>query len=658
MKFFKDSEGLSLALLDIKLASGLYGLDVLHEDRKKEGEDSKKKKNVQQQKKIEREISPQIFPDHDMLSERVRKSCYYGKLPPTDRPSLALTQLAVEQFSMVGIHKLSRLDIARASEMSRDACASPTSLVFALIYLDRLRRCAPDYLASVSSADLFLVSMMVASKFLYDDGEEDEVFNDEWAKSGQMDVKDFNRLEVDFLAAIDWNVNVPQPEFESALQRIERQIAYRELTRRHFSTYSDLDVLSNTEGVAGLWKLLADAAMRVTTVCMAAYAASLFTLLGSTALLNQATPFGPDGVARSYRTLTGGGAGGRNDGRRQSVVDDLSVANTGNHGQPLPPQYHDMDFDIATATTAANFSEILQATADDSHFADVVGGRQQQQPRVSTAELLTASFLVASIKSEDRFNSGDSGGSRRERGGGTLAWDIDRGWDSFNTNPHHHYDDFDDIQTNNGTQDDLTASSTTLTVVPGWLLHKTEFIHHATEHNEYEQETGGGEETDKSILNSILDLILRRGAETPGDTNSDYKGATTRKSSRDIMNDNDDKRQERRVPDLHSSSPSDVLKDDDFWSHFHARRDLFDIEDHDEEAQVRSLALEWSNSVLWNHLPGILRTNTENGAKTSNRNGAKITQQRKPAQCPLRNLLRGNYHHPITMMHQIPISVL
>ena len=62
-----------------------------------------------------------------------------------------------------------------------------------------------------------------------------------------MDVKDFNRLEVDFLAAIDWNVNVPQPEFESALQRIERQIAYRELTRRHFSTYSDLDVLSNTE---------------------------------------------------------------------------------------------------------------------------------------------------------------------------------------------------------------------------------------------------------------------------------------------------------------------------------------------------------------------------------------------------------------------------
>ena len=174
--------------------------------------------------------------------------------------------------------------------MSREACASPTSLVFALIYLDRLRRNSPDFLQNISSADLFLVSMMVASKFLYDDGEEDEVFNDEWAKSGQMDVKDFNRLEVEFLAAIDWKVNVSTTDFESALERIEKEIAYREFSRRDWATYSDLEVLSRSEGVIGLWKFLADTAVRVTTVCMAAYAASLFTLLGSTALLNQ-TPF-------------------------------------------------------------------------------------------------------------------------------------------------------------------------------------------------------------------------------------------------------------------------------------------------------------------------------------------------------------------------------
>ena len=42
--------------------------------------------------------------------------------------------------------------------------------------------CDCGCLNQVSSADLFLVAMMVASKFLYDDGE-DGVYNDEWAES-------------------------------------------------------------------------------------------------------------------------------------------------------------------------------------------------------------------------------------------------------------------------------------------------------------------------------------------------------------------------------------------------------------------------------------------------------------------------------------------
>jgi hypothetical protein len=57
--------------------------------------------------------------------------------------------------------------------------------------LFRLKKTNPDYLSCVSAADLFLVSMMVASKYLHDDGEEDEVFNDEWAASGDIDIKVF-----------------------------------------------------------------------------------------------------------------------------------------------------------------------------------------------------------------------------------------------------------------------------------------------------------------------------------------------------------------------------------------------------------------------------------------------------------------------------------
>jgi len=48
---------------------------------------------------------------------------------------------------------------------------------------------------------------MVASKFLHDDGEEDEVFNKEWANSGQVTVSRMNKLEKDFLAAIVSNAS-------------------------------------------------------------------------------------------------------------------------------------------------------------------------------------------------------------------------------------------------------------------------------------------------------------------------------------------------------------------------------------------------------------------------------------------------------------------
>lgn len=43
---------------------------------------------------------------------------------------------------------------------------------------------------------------MVASKYLYDEGEEEEVFNDEWGAAGKLDVQTVNTLELNFLSAI------------------------------------------------------------------------------------------------------------------------------------------------------------------------------------------------------------------------------------------------------------------------------------------------------------------------------------------------------------------------------------------------------------------------------------------------------------------------
>jgi len=215
----------------------------------------------------EEEYAAQVFPEHTAAETRYTRSLYYGALPATDRPSLPLTRLAVDQFTNTGLdalgQKLGRLDMARAADISRQACAGPNSLVLALLYLERLRQRNPDYLTTVSSADLFLVSLMVASKFLHDDGEEDEVFNDEWASSGGIDTKELNRLEVKFLAAMDWRIFVDDAEFQSTLSRLEADIAIREVTARDGdATYSDLSVLGSGEQAAHMLSLLAQAAIK------------------------------------------------------------------------------------------------------------------------------------------------------------------------------------------------------------------------------------------------------------------------------------------------------------------------------------------------------------------------------------------------------------
>ena len=47
---------------------------------------------------------------------------------------------------------------------------------------------------------------MVASKYLYDEGEDEEVFNDEWGTAGKLDVQTVNALEMNFLNAIVSNM--------------------------------------------------------------------------------------------------------------------------------------------------------------------------------------------------------------------------------------------------------------------------------------------------------------------------------------------------------------------------------------------------------------------------------------------------------------------
>ncbi|XP_014613773.1 PREDICTED: protein CNPPD1 [Polistes canadensis] len=214
--------------------------------------------------------------DHNDFLNRITKSLYYIEFPVTDCLSLPVTEMAAELFNGVN-HTLDRLDVEKASKISRNACVSPCSLILALLYIEKLKDCNPEYLHQVAPSKLFLVSLMVATKFLNDDGEEDQVFNQEWALSSNLSISQMNQLEKEFLNAIDWCVYVQNQDFWKKLQELEKTIAYKEAQKRGWFSYTELSCLMDSIKLLSLVHEF----INISSVCLVAYAIGVVTILGS-----------------------------------------------------------------------------------------------------------------------------------------------------------------------------------------------------------------------------------------------------------------------------------------------------------------------------------------------------------------------------------------
>jgi len=68
----------------------------------------------------------------------------------------------MEKFGESGSNSLflEKLCFDYAAELSREACVSPCSLVLALIYLERLMKTNPNFISSIPSSRLFLISVV------------------------------------------------------------------------------------------------------------------------------------------------------------------------------------------------------------------------------------------------------------------------------------------------------------------------------------------------------------------------------------------------------------------------------------------------------------------------------------------------------------------
>ncbi|KAK6165358.1 hypothetical protein SNE40_022300 [Patella caerulea] len=228
------------------------------------------------------------------MKERFTKSLYYGELTDEDDddnyddgPSLPLTDIAVDYFQDVTPRKLGKVDSIFASSVASRACASPCSVMMSMIYAKRLRHRNSEYLDHMSSSDLFLISMMMASKFIYDEGVDEEVFNDEWAEAADMDISELNELERDFLQAIDWQLFVKRSEFFNLADQIEQRIALKQAIDRGWFSYTDLYILSRNTHIDKLWSNVGSQWLQVILVSSTAYMAGVMTLIGSTILALQ-----------------------------------------------------------------------------------------------------------------------------------------------------------------------------------------------------------------------------------------------------------------------------------------------------------------------------------------------------------------------------------
>ncbi|KAG1714931.1 Protein CNPPD1 [Nymphon striatum] len=205
-----------------------------------------------------------MFEDHENFSNRIQKTLYYGRYPKIDRPSLSLSMLSVDIFKKaLPVDHLGSIDMHYAAQVGRDSCVSPCSMMLAMVYIERLRIKNPEYIQSTSSSELFLITMMIATKFLNDNGVQDEVYNDEWAHSGNMDIKDFNALERNFLAAVDWDIFVSHMKFAEILKIVESWIAVMEGKKRGWFSYTDMDVLLNNFSLSDNWKTIKETLFQV-----------------------------------------------------------------------------------------------------------------------------------------------------------------------------------------------------------------------------------------------------------------------------------------------------------------------------------------------------------------------------------------------------------
>lgn len=124
-----------------------------------------------------------------------------------------------------------------------------------------------------------LYTQLVSTKFYYgyDESTPDAI---DYSNHADIPLELMHQLEIEFLCAINWNLNVSHDEFFAKLCTVEYELAMRQGCSRGWMTYTEMALLfPRLEFAKGLFKYSAMFAL--------SYTASVFTIAGAFLLASQ-----------------------------------------------------------------------------------------------------------------------------------------------------------------------------------------------------------------------------------------------------------------------------------------------------------------------------------------------------------------------------------
>lgn len=222
-------------------------------------------------------------------AESVRRRVYLPDVDEFRSSSGPLSEIVLESLEEVTSSRAKPIKEGYVADVTREGGVSPSCVILGLLYLHRLAETNPRYLRTLSGKDLFLTAMVVASKYLNDEGESEALTNSEWAEVGCKSKQSLDTMERQFLTAIDWRLYVSMEEYYSFVTGIEGRIALNQFAIRGWLTYTDMVTIWDTMDTQRTLLTASKQVAKVTCGSAAVYLVLLSTLFTASHSLNSWT---------------------------------------------------------------------------------------------------------------------------------------------------------------------------------------------------------------------------------------------------------------------------------------------------------------------------------------------------------------------------------